>query len=66
MLFSAILRLYDNDTSLNLNRVSLYATGEEITKTTINKIGIVDQLFPLVKIEESLGDICDDSYKVGS
>lgn len=64
MLFSAILRLYDVKTSLNLNRMALYAAGEEITKGTINKMKIFDQLFPCVKKEPVL-DIIGESYRVG-
>lgn len=64
MLFLVILGLYDHESSLNLNRLALYAIGEEITKGTINKM-IVDQLFPCMK-EEPFLDIVGDSYRVRS
>ena len=65
MLFSVILRLYDSEASLNLNRLALYAVREEITRGTFNKMMIGEQFFPCVKAEP-LGDIVGDSYKVGS
>ena len=51
IIFSGILRLLDMEKSLNLNRLALYATGEEITRATFNKIRIGDELFPLVRIK---------------
>lgn len=66
MLFSAILRRYDSESSLNLNCLTLYTVREEITRATINKMRMADQLSHLVKAKESLGDVCGDSYRVGS
>ena len=50
MIFSGILRLLDMEKSLNLNRLALYAAGEEIIRATFNKMRIADELFPLVRI----------------
>ena len=61
MLFLVILRLYDAETNLNLN----HTAGEEITRGTINKMKIAEQLFLYVKAEP-LEDIMGDSYRVGS
>lgn len=66
MLFISILKSYDHETELNFDHLCLYPPNEEITKATINKMRITDQLFLLVKLEESLGDICRESYRVGS
>ena len=51
MIFSRILRLMDMEKSLNLNRLALYAAGEEITRATFNKMRIGEELFPLVRIK---------------
>ena len=55
----------DTEKSLNLNRLALYAAGEEITRGTFNKIKIGEELFPRVK-PEPLEDVVSESYKVGS
>lgn len=51
MIFAGILRLMDVDNSLNLNRLALYAVGEEITRATFNKMKIAEELFPLTRIK---------------
>lgn len=50
---------------MNLVRLEVYNIGEEITKTTINKMHIADQFFHPIK-EEPLGDISRVDYRVGS
>ena len=42
----------DTEKSLNLNHLALYATGEEITRATFNKMRIGAELFPLTKIKD--------------
>ena len=65
MIFSRILRLMDAKKSLNLNRLALYAAGEEITRGTFNKMKIGEELFPYVK-PKPLKDIVGESYRVRS
>ena len=52
MIFAGILRLMDAEKSLNLNRLALYATGDEITRSTFSKMRIAEELFPLTKIKD--------------
>ena len=51
MLFIGILKKVDEREDLDLKRIALYASGEEITKATFNKMKIGAELFPLVKLE---------------
>ena len=52
MIFAGVLRLMDAEKSLNLNRLALYAAGEEIVRATFNKMQIGKELFPLTKIKD--------------
>ena len=52
MIFAGILRLLDAEKSLNLNRLALYAAGDEITRSTFSKMKIAEELFPLTKIKD--------------
>ena len=52
MIFAGILRLLYAEKSLNLNRLALYASGEEINRSTFNKMKIGVELFPLTKIKD--------------
>lgn len=65
MLFSSILKSYSLEEDFHLERLLLYALGEEIVRAIINKICIVNQLFPHIK-EEPLEDVIGDSYRVVS
>lgn len=49
--------LYNEETSLNLNRLVLHVTEKEITKGTINNMKITDQLFPSIKTEIHSDDV---------
>ena len=51
-IFTGVLRMMDAQKSLNLNRLALYAAGEEINRSTFSKMRIAEELFPLTKIKD--------------
>lgn len=51
-IFAGILRMTNAEKNLNLNRLTLYAAGDEITRSTFNKMRIGAELFPLMRIKD--------------